>query len=246
MIASPDDLRRLIEIAGLDTELEQLAHRRKTLPELAEAAQARRQARAAQDALVEAGTKRSDVEVALAKSEADLEPVRGRLARNQARVDDGSVTDPKSLRAMIEENQHIARRIETLEDEELEWMQAAEDARGAEAEAETALQAAQAGLAEAVRRRDERVAGLDAQIAATRAHRDRIAGQVAEPTMALYERIRARTGVGAALLERNRCTGCGLELPASDLKRYAEAADGEVLRCAECERILVRAELARG
>ena len=47
-------------------------------------------------------------------------------------------------------------------------------------------------------------------------------------------------GVGAALLRRGRCTGCQLEATAADLVRYRAAAADEVLRCEECNRILVR------
>jgi uncharacterized protein len=46
--------------------------------------------------------------------------------------------------------------------------------------------------------------------------------------------------VGAAALVQRRCQGCRLELNAADLREITAAAEDEVLRCEECQRILVR------
>ena len=59
--------------------------------------------------------------------------------------------------------------------------------------------------------------------------------------LALYERVRAQKGgVGAAPLRQRRCEGCSLQLTAADLGTIARAPTDEVLRCEECNRILVR------
>ena len=59
--------------------------------------------------------------------------------------------------------------------------------------------------------------------------------------LALYEKLRAqKDGVGAAALRRRECGGCRLTLNASDLGIIAKAPTDEVMRCEECNRILVR------
>ena len=59
--------------------------------------------------------------------------------------------------------------------------------------------------------------------------------------MSLYAKLRdQKGGVGAAALRRRECTGCRLTLNASDLGVIAKAPDDEVLRCEDCNRILVR------
>ena len=61
--------------------------------------------------------------------------------------------------------------------------------------------------------------------------------------MALYERLREQKGgVGAALLRARQCGGCQLTLDASEIARIKAAPVDEVLRCEECQRILVRTE----
>ena len=63
----------------------------------------------------------------------------------------------------------------------------------------------------------------------------------ARAKLALYDRIRAQKGgVGAAVLRQRRCGGCSLELTAADLGTIAKAPADEVVRCEECQRILVR------
>ncbi len=57
----------------------------------------------------------------------------------------------------------------------------------------------------------------------------------------LYEKLRAQKGgVGAAALRRRECGGCRLTLNASDLGIIAKKPSDEVVRCEECNRILVR------
>ena len=57
----------------------------------------------------------------------------------------------------------------------------------------------------------------------------------------LYDKVRASTGgAGAAALVAGACTGCNLSINAVELKRVAEIAEDEVVRCEECRCILVR------
>jgi hypothetical protein len=57
----------------------------------------------------------------------------------------------------------------------------------------------------------------------------------------LYEKVRESTGgAGAAALVAGACTGCNLSINAVELKRVAEIAEDEVVRCEECRCILVR------
>ena len=57
----------------------------------------------------------------------------------------------------------------------------------------------------------------------------------------LYGRIADRNGgVGAGALQGRRCGACQLEATASALAGYQAAAADEVVRCEECDRILVR------
>lgn len=242
MKAAPEAQRRLLDLQAVDTTIAQLRHRRRQLPEHAQVAAAQASRKRLAEQITAARTRVGDLEIEQAKSEADLVPVRDRLARDNQRVDSGTLTDPKQLSAMLEEIEHLVRRVSDLEDAQLEVMERLE-ASQAELDELTARRASgDDELRELIGRRDAQLAELDAQVAEQQTSRDAIAVAVPAELNALYAKVAERSGgQGAAELVNGRCTGCQLTLNAADLTRFRAAAADEVLRCEECNRILVRA-----
>ncbi len=221
--------------------LARLEHRRQTLPEHAEVNDLMAGKAAAAADLVAAETAVSDLEREQARAELDLEPVRERLNRNQRRIADGTVADPKALSSMVDEVGHLQRRIRDLEDAELEIMEKLESAIATHQRLEAKIIDFDDRLGEAMDRRDRAMAAIDAQIDEQRAEHEQVAPHIPPELMALYDKIGAsHNGVGAAELRQRRCTGCQLEVNAADLRRFAAAPEDEVLRCEECSRILIR------
>jgi predicted nucleic acid-binding Zn-ribbon protein len=237
--AAPQDQWRLLDVAEHDTRLAQLAHRSRTLPEHASVEQlAKRLAQLAGE-LVAARAHVGDVTRLLAKAEADVALVRQRAVRDQARLDAGQGS-PRDMQALQHEIESLAQRQAVLEDAELEVMERLEESQAAVTALEAERVRAEAGQAEVTARRDAALAVVDEEVAALRrARADAVAG-LPDDLVALYEKIRASTGTGAARLRSRRCDGCRIELTASDLGRIRNAPDDEVLRCEECGRLLVR------
>lgn len=230
---------RLLDLQAVDTRLGQIAHTRRTLPQLAELADLEAKARLLDDQLIRSRTELGDVQREVAKAEADVQLVRDRAARDRARLDAGTGT-AKDLQALQHELASLERRQSALEDVELEVMERAEAAEHDVRE----LEAGRARLTERidalVADRDAALARLDAEAAEVGAPRETIVGEVGEDLTALYEKIRTTSGTGAAPLRQRRCGGCQLELNPVDLQRIRNAEEDEVLRCEECRRILVR------
>lgn len=188
-----------------------------------------------------AETRVSDLELAQRQAETDLEPVRQRRVRNQKRVDDGSVGDAKALAGLVEEIQHLDRRISDLEDAELEVLDQLETATKQRDELASHNAELDSRIAEVSGRRDEQVGGINAELASQAERRDAYAAELPAPLVATYDKLRnGHGGVGAAELRNRRCTGCQLEINSADLRTFASAAEDEVLRCEECGRILIR------
>jgi predicted nucleic acid-binding Zn-ribbon protein len=95
-------------------------------------------------------------------------------------------------------------------------------------------------LADAQRRRDEALADLDTTQARREADRENLVPKLPENLLALYERVRAHKGIGAALLKSRRCGACQLELDRSSIAEIKAAPDDEVVQCENCDAILVR------
>ena len=238
--ADPSIQWRLLDLQALDTRLDQIAHRKATLPEIAELRVLDTEISAVNDDLVRARTALQDVQREITKADTDVQLVRERSIRNQARMDAGQGT-AKDMQALQHEVDSLARRQSALEDIELEVMERAEglSADVSRLEAASTEMTARADGLKAVR--DKANAELDAeaeQIVRSRA--DVVAG-VGDDLVALYEKIRASSdGIGAAVLRKRRCEGCNLELNQGEINRFSAAALDEVLRCEECRRILIR------
>jgi predicted nucleic acid-binding Zn-ribbon protein len=238
--AAPQDQWRLLDVQANDTKLAQIAHRRRTLPELAELDRLTASLSELEGRLVQARTRVGDIEREVAKAEADVELVRARARRNQQRLDAGQGA-PKELQAMQHELDSLAHRQTVLEDEELEVMERLESAQKEVSALEADLTSVKAEAQTAAGRRDAAFGALDTdQRLATDARSAAAAGLSAE-LLTLYDRVAANNGgVGAAKLYQRRCEGCRLELTAADIGRIRSAAADAVIRCEECGRILIR------
>jgi predicted nucleic acid-binding Zn-ribbon protein len=232
---------RLLDLQTVDTKLAQLGHRRQTLPEHGVIAKLQTRRSALASDLIAAETTISDLELEQTKAETDLEPVRERLSRNQVRIADGTVADPKALSSMVDEVSHLKKRISDLEDAELDVMEQLEAAVTDRETLRGRIAQVDNDLVETTAERDRQLAALDGEMGGLRAERAGLAPLIPPDLLTLYDRIRAsHGGVGAAELRQRRCTGCQLEINAADLRAFSAAPEDEVLRCEECGRILIR------
>ncbi|WP_231935354.1 zinc ribbon domain-containing protein [Dermatophilus congolensis] len=239
MKADPGQQWKLLDLASLDTRTAQIAHRRANLPEAEAAAAALRTLEELEAELVRARTDLSDTEREATKAAADVRIVIDRIKRTTARLDDGSAS-ARELQNLQSELESLERRRSVLESERTVVDKRARvlrervtDLEPREAEASTAL--TQARAAEKKARNDLD----DAEHTISRSRQDFAEG-VQSDLLALYEKIRASTGMGAAALTQRRCGGCNLELLGRDLHRVATAPLNEVVRCENCSRIIVR------
>lgn len=240
MKADPEAQRRLLDLQAIDTALAQLAHRRRTLPELAEVETLARELSAREDERVRAQVEVDDIDRGIGRLERDIEQVRQRKDKDQARLDAG--TGPaRELEALQHELASLNRRQTELEDSELELMEQREQAQGVLDGVEARLTAAREQRAAAETRRDEALAEIAKEGEFRSAARQPLAADLPADLVALYDRIReASGGMGAAPIRGGRCGGCRLELAGSERSRVKAAPPDEVLRCEECRRIMVR------
>ncbi|MFG2003028.1 zinc ribbon domain-containing protein [Spirillospora sp. NPDC048911] len=241
MKAAPEAQLRLIDLQELDTTLDRLAHRRRTLPELADIERLEARLTEVRDAIVAAETEVGDLDREQRKAEQDVDQVRTRADRDQKRLDSGQVGSAKDLSSLQAEIASLQRRQSDLEEVVLEIMERREEAEGRVTALRTEQSTAQEELAAAGGRRDEAQQKIDEEAGMTSTARTAVAKDVPDDLLALYEKLRGQFGgVGAAKLYRGACQGCHLALNTVDLNRMRAADGDEVIRCEECRRILIR------
>lgn len=239
MQADPADQERLLDLAACDTALTQIAHRRRTLPELAEVERLDGVLRGLSDDRVRAQVTVDDLDRDIARLERDVDQVRQRAARDKQRLESGQGS-AKELEGLQHELASLGRRQGELEDGELELMEQRETAQSGLQEVENKVEEVRAERDGVEERKDAALAELTADEQRRTQERGTLAGGVPADLLALYERIRGNTGMGAAMLRARRCEGCRIELSGSALAEVRNAAPDDVVRCEECGRILVR------
>jgi len=234
-------LVRLLAVQDHDTALDQLRHRLTTIPERAELADRERALAQLEASRSEIGARRHELGRTQQRFEDEIDSLGARIADTERSLYSGAVSAARELQALQESVASAKRHQSDLEDQLLEVLEAIDpvddeqrtaDAAAAEAEAEVARLRDLVTAAEAdVRER------LDRELAA----REAATAGVPADLLATYERLRTQLGgVGAARLEGNRCLGCHLTLPATEIDAIRHLPPDAVVRHEECGRILVR------
>lgn len=239
MKAEPLVQRRLLDLAGIDTTLAQLAHRRRTLPERAELDVLARELSALEDERARAQVAIDDLDRDIDRLEQDVDQVRARKRKDEDRLAAG-VGPARELEALQHELASLNRRQGDLEDAELELMEQRETAQGVLTGIEKRITEAREKRDAVEQRRDDSLNEITKEEEFKRSARQPLAADLPGELVTLYDQIRAESGLGAALLTAGRCGGCRLELSGADRARIRAADPDDVVRCEECRRIMIR------
>ena len=240
MKASPRDQRQIVTVAGFDQLAMGLNHRVSTLPELALLQSIATKLNNVRDLRIGAQTELSDVRRELLRAEADVEQIVSRITRDETRLNGGSAS-PKELEQLQHEIGTLGVRRSELEEVEFEIMMRVEDInlRITELSGQEVTFAAEKTDLEI--RKENALASFNGELENIAKQRTEALATVSPEFIALYEKIRAsNNGTGAAALIAGICNGCHLSINAVELKRIADLAEDEVIRCEECRCILVR------
>jgi predicted nucleic acid-binding Zn-ribbon protein len=238
--ASVEDQNRLIELQRVDSHIQNLQLKLKSLPELEQLAAIEAQIATGEEILKTATMELGDVEVELKRSEIEVEQVSDRIKKDENRLNAGQGS-PKELEQMQHEIGTLQKRKSDLEDGELEIMLRFDAAKAKVA----TLNNNDAGLKQLhveLKARYESASNLlNEEIVSETAKRNSQVPGIDKPLIELYEKVRSATGgVGAALLIGNTCDGCHLAITPVELEKIKSMPADDVVRCEECRRILVR------
>jgi len=228
-------------VQELDARAAQLRHQRANLPEIAEIATLKGKRTDVVNLARDARITVDDLTEEQRKVDVDVEAVKTRRKRDRDRMDQGLVTNPKDLERMQHELESLERRISSLEDDEIEVMERLEEAQAELAELEGMVAEADEQIAALSVARDEKLAAIDEQLTEVADLRGPAVEGLPADLLALYDRLREQKGgLGAAALRARQCGGCRLAVDPAELGRIRALPVDEVVRCEECQRILVR------
>jgi len=233
---------QLLIVQENDTAADQLRHRRAALPARAEAAELEKAIAAFDAQVVEIDTRLGELDRSQKRLEDEVSLVEEKIAHENKALYSGSVTAPRELQALQDEIEALTRRQRSLEDDELDIMEAREPVDAMKVEQLERRDVAAARLAEVSEVLAAAEAEVDAELAAVLAARDAAAATIHdEALLREYERSRAQLGgVAIARLVGATCGGCHLMLSAVELDTIRKLPADARVTCEECGRLLVR------
>lgn len=234
------DLDHLLDLQANDTAVDQLRHRRETLPERARLVELDAQRVATEASVVEPTTRRTE----LVRDQHRLEDEVGRVESKRLQMDKqlygGGVTSPKEAQAFQADIESLQRRQDTLEEQVLELMEQIEPLDGELASSTDALEALAVERERVVAALAEAETQIDAELATTDEARTVLVAAVPADLLAEYERLRPQYGgVAVARLVNGTCQGCHLTLAAAEIDGIKRAAADSLQHCPDCGRLLV-------
>jgi predicted nucleic acid-binding Zn-ribbon protein len=236
--ANPNDQAHLLELQALDTRLNQLNHRAKTLPENATLASLTSDADALRGELLSATGAVEDAQLELKRIEGDVSVVEARIARDTERQQSSSSV--KDVAGFESELAGLRKRQLDLEEIELTVMERLDGLESAAAAIRRRVDEIQARLAEVSAEREVALGSITSEKAHALANRSTIAGKLPDDLLALYERQRERYGIGASLLRGGTSSASGVKLNENDMETIRAAAPDDVILCPDSSAILVR------
>ncbi|WP_029253635.1 zinc ribbon domain-containing protein [Paraoerskovia marina] len=240
--APPEDQHRLLAVQDVDIRIQQLEHKKRNLPVLERIAELDGQLSDLSSSLVQSRTRASDLRRELTKAEGDVEQVRTRAARDQSRLDSGQV-GAKDAQALMSELETLGRRQEALEEVELEVMERLEAHTASLQSVETAHAELEAARTAAVAERDAETAEIDRSLEVAQADRARAVEGIDAPLLALYDKVRAKTGGrGVVALKGSFLEGLNLNLAPAEVAEITAAAPETVVRLEDHGHIVVRGD----
>jgi predicted nucleic acid-binding Zn-ribbon protein len=236
--ASPNDQAHLLDLQAIDTRLQQLDHRAKTLPELAALAGLSSDADALRRELASSNGVLEDAQRELGRIESDVAVVEARITRDAERLQASSSV--KDVAGLESELAGLRRRQLDLEEIELGVMERVERLEATAAELKVRHDDLLASIAAAESERDAALGALTSERAHAAANRSAIVDTLPEDLLALYERQRQRYGFGASHLRGGVSSASGVRLNENDMASIRDAAPDDVLLCPDSSAILVR------
>lgn len=229
---------QLLALQAVDTEADQLGHRRANSELLDRFAAARAEVTAWE-------RRRAELEHRIGELGAAIESAEARSAEllaHRQRLDQQlkTVIAPREAEALMHEIETIESQRDELDDVELAALEEQSDVDdqlagllGGEADLR-----ARAGAAAEARTAEE--AEIDARLAELELRRAELRAGLSAPLLSTYDRKRAALGVAVARLVGKQCQGCHLELSAAEVDTVKdEAADTGVTDCPDCGRLLI-------
>ena len=237
MIASLSDQKQLLAVAACDVELARISNSRKNAQAESELESKSGECLRLSDELIDARNAVGELEMELARAEADMDLVANRISKdNQLLVTTSSAKDAQGIE---HELRTLGTRKIELEDAQLQIMELLETAQRGHENLKQKKVSADDALASVQQRIASELADLDSQAKSFEAERAELLGSIDQELSLAYERKFSR-GVAVGRLVGRDCGACRLSITATSFEELMALPPEELAECPNCQAFLVR------
>jgi len=229
-------LTDLLDLQGIDLQIDRLLDQRQSLPELEEY-------RAVHEALQAKETEREvaagelkQVELELDKAEGELELLELKLEEHETRLFAGGMSGRETEHMRLEV-QSLKGQRGALEEKVLAFLESVDPARETLSAIESEIRSLEADKDRLETSIKTQWKAIDAELARKEERKKEALEPIDAEMLDLYEKLRGiKEGVAVASYDHGVCGGCHMALsPAEQDEAFAD----ELPRCVHCRRILV-------
>ena len=229
---------RLLALQEVDTAIDRLRSRVRSLEEGGELAVVRAEADVAEERLGELRLKLDELGRDQVRFEREIDSMTKKEQAEQTRMYDGSIVNAKELEALQHEISSVHKRRSDREDELLALLEIREQLEADAMTADRLTTTLRTTAEEAAGAAGVELARVETELIERVAKRGTIATEIEPDVLELYEDLRRlKKGIGVAALVDGVCQACHEQLSAVELDKL-KRGDG-VRRCEHCRRILV-------
>jgi hypothetical protein len=178
-----------------------------------------------------------EIERDLRRSEADLELVEARIARDEQRLTQSA--DARTITGIQHELVTLGKRKGELEEAQLLQMERVEDSKAVQNETQLGREALQEDLKTATDEANRSLARVTLELSELRGLTDKNRSSIDSALVELFERLSKR-GSAIGSLRGSTCGACNMNLTSTALGAIRAIAQDELATCPECSAILVR------
>ena len=235
---APEHLRALLALADTDAAIRRNRVILDDLPEQRRLAEIDEQVGELERRRADIGLERDAVAAVARRHERDVAQLSERLAEEQQRMYEGSITNAKQLNKLEAEIAAVQGKIDEHELAELQALEAIDEHEDAMLAIDGELAALAATRVEVEEARDRAAAGLLAEIAEHEVARDAQRASLPDDLLERYDASGERhRGNAVGRLDGERCTACGIGLSYADVNDLHEGPP--LTTCPSCGRLLV-------
>ena len=237
MQATRDDLKALLELQQIDIEIINTEKHLSELPQREELAALAEKKKAIVEKLAQVSKMHDSVSRKLIQLEDEQAILTRKRNDTQERID-AAKGDFRAVQSLTRDLNGLAKRLETLEEEQLEAAERSEQVEAVKAQIESATKALDVKAHEIRDSFQQDSAALNATLEQKRQKSAEISANIDPALLKAYrEAVRHGGGIGMAQLAENRCGTCRNVIDANRLLQIRREAP--LSRCPNCGRLLI-------